>query len=58
MKIKNKTTGQWEQFYMAGYAAMPNYDTTVTETSANAPTSAAVKNYVDTRTIQIGRAHV
>lgn len=51
MKIKNKATGQWEQFYMAGYAAMPNYDTTVTETSSNAPTSAAVKNYVDTRTI-------
>lgn len=50
MKIKNKTTGQWEQFYMAGYAAMPDYDTTVTETSENAPTSAAVKNYVDTRT--------
>lgn len=51
MKIKNKTTGQWEQFYMAGYAAMPDYDTTVTETSENAPTSAAVKNYVDNRTV-------
>ena len=51
MKIKNKTTGQWEPFYMAGYAAMPEYDATVTETSANAPTSAAVKNYVDGRTI-------
>lgn len=51
MKIKNKTTGQWEQFYMAGYAAMPDYDTTVTGTSENAPTSAAVKNYVDNRTV-------
>ena len=51
MKIKNKTTGQWEQFYMAGYAAMPEYDTTVSGTSKNAPTSAAVKNYVDNRTI-------
>lgn len=51
MKIKNKTTGQWEQFYMAGYAAMPEYDTTVTGTSENAPTSAAVKNYVDDRTV-------
>ena len=51
MKIKNKTTGQWEQFYLANYAAMPEYDTTVTETSENAPTSAAVKNYVDNRTV-------
>ena len=33
MKIKNKATGQWEQFYMAGYAAMPNYDATVTDAS-------------------------
>lgn len=51
MKLKNKTTGQWDQFYLAGYAAMPDYDTTVTGTSENAPTSAAVKNYVDTRTV-------
>lgn len=51
MKIKNKTTGQWDQFYLAGYAAMPEYDTTISGTSGNAPTSAAVKNYVDTRTV-------
>lgn len=51
MKIKNKTTGQWEQFYLAGYAAMPDYDTTISGTSGNAPTSAAVKNYVDNRTV-------
>lgn len=51
MKIKNKTTGQWDQFYLAGYAAMPEYDTTISGTSGNAPTSAAVKTYVDNRTV-------
>lgn len=51
MKLKNKTTGQWDQFYLAGYAAMPEYDTTISGTSGNAPTSAAVKSYVDTRTV-------
>ena len=51
MKLKNKTTGQWDQFYLAGYAAMPEYDTTISGASGNAPTSAAVKNYVDNRTV-------
>lgn len=51
MKLKNKTTGQWDQFHLAGYAAMPEYDTTISGASGNAPTSAAVKSYVDNRTI-------
>lgn len=51
MKLKNKTTGQWDQFYLAGYAAMPEYDTTISGASGNAPTSAAVKTYVDNRTV-------
>ena len=51
MKLKNKTTGQWDQLYLAGYAAMPELDTAVTAGSQNAVTGGAIKTYVDNRTI-------
>ena len=51
MKLKNKTTGQWDQLYLAGYAAMPELDTTITAGSQNAATTAAIKTSVDGRTI-------